>query len=102
MKLFKIFTIITIASMAIIANADPKINVSELETPVRDAEGFYLRASKAEAQSYCKGLNKSLPTFEEWLKYAVLHGARGLLDHEDGDNLFSQTYKTVNNTYIYS
>lgn len=102
MSFFQILAFIIIVSVANITNASPYINMNELENPVKDSEGFYLKVTKSQAQRYCDKLNKRLPKLEEWVQYAVLNGARGFVDREDERNLLSQTYHTVNKTYIYS
>lgn len=84
--------------------AKPVITIpqgGELESPIRDNNGRLIRLTKTEARRFCHNLNKRLPTFEQFVAYAVSRGARGLVDKESEGQLFNSTFSTVRGTYIF-
>lgn len=72
-----------------------------MESPIRDSKGRLVRLTKTEARQYCQNINKTLPTFEQFVNYAVSRGAKGLVDKEPEGELFNSTFRTERGTYIF-
>ena len=98
MKIRFTFLLLNFTSILSFAQAPPM--TQELESPIR-AEGTLLKTNKEAAKTYCNTINKRLPTFKEFVDYAVKRGAKGLVSQEPSGELFSTTFHTLKGTYIF-
>jgi hypothetical protein len=86
--------------LSLVEVAHGRTSYLEIETPIRDERGNVALANRDEARQHCESLNKRLPTFQEFVDYAVSRGAKGLVDTDNG-TMFSNKFVTVNATYIF-